>query len=260
MLVSLILAIVFLGCSTRGVQGVQRVKKQDDGAKVLVVKKTSTNSRYIKPSMRPYSVAGVKYYPHYVDVGSRFKGVASWYGSKFQGKLTSNGEKYNMYEMTAAHKTFPMNTLVKVTNLRNNRSVIVRINDRGPFVKNRLIDLSKKAASQIGMMGRGTTNVIIEVLDFEKQTKIKKPKKDRYNGSYVLQIASFANIDGAIKTQERYNNTDGYQTIIKDVEINGVRLYKVCLKGFRDEQEVRDYKDNSEFENSFILKESFYDN
>lgn len=92
------------------------------------------------------------------------KGIASWYGAKFHKKRTSSGERFNMYRMTAAHKTLPLRTRVQVTNLRNGRKVIVRVNDRGPFVPHRSIDLSYAAAKKLGMAGRGTAPVLIKAL------------------------------------------------------------------------------------------------
>lgn len=95
----------------------------------------------------------------------RMEGKASYYGTRFHGKKTANGEIFNMNNLTAAHRKLPFNTLVKVTNKRNNNSVIVRINDRGPYSKNRVIDVSKAAAEKLGMVERGTANVTIEVLE-----------------------------------------------------------------------------------------------
>ena len=92
------------------------------------------------------------------------KGEASWYGPGFNGKKTANGETFNMYKLTAAHKRLPFGTKVKVTNLQNGKSVVVRINDRGPFVKGRVIDLSKKAAQQIGLIQAGHAPVSIVIL------------------------------------------------------------------------------------------------
>ncbi len=93
------------------------------------------------------------------------EGKASYYGIKFHGKTTANGEIFNMNELTAAHPNLPFNTLVRVTNKQNNKSVIVRINDRGPFAKNRIIDLSKAAAEKLGMVHRRTATVVLEILD-----------------------------------------------------------------------------------------------
>lgn len=92
-------------------------------------------------------------------------GTASWYGPGFNGRLTANGERYNMDGLTAAHRTLPFGTEVRVTNRHNGKSVVVRINDRGPFHGNRVIDLSRKAATSIGMVGSGVAPVKIEVLE-----------------------------------------------------------------------------------------------
>jgi rare lipoprotein A len=94
------------------------------------------------------------------------EGLASWYGGKFQGRLTSSGEVFDTNLLTAAHKTLPFGTLVRVTNLANGRSAVVKINDRGPFVEGRIIDLSRAAAEQIDMVGTGTARVSVEVLSF----------------------------------------------------------------------------------------------
>ncbi len=91
-------------------------------------------------------------------------GIASWYGGEFHGRRTSNGEVYNMHELTAAHRTLPFGTVVEITNLKNSRSITVRINDRGPFVGNRIIDLSYAAARMLDMVGPGTIPVRLEVV------------------------------------------------------------------------------------------------
>jgi len=98
--------------------------------------------------------------------GKTLEGIASYYADDFNGKKTANGETYDMYKFTAAHRSFPFNTKVKVTNLENKRSVIVRINDRGPFKLDRIIDLSLAAATQLGMKGTGTARVRLEVVEW----------------------------------------------------------------------------------------------
>ena len=105
--------------------------------------------------------------------GYHERGVASWYGKKFHGNPTSMGETYDMYEMTAAHKSLPLPTYVRVRNLRNNKTVVVRVNDRGPFVHNRIIDLSYYAAVKLDMIGTGTSLVDVEAITFDG------PKGDR---------------------------------------------------------------------------------
>lgn len=101
---------------------------------------------------------------HSSGMSQTFAGSASWYGGKFHGRKTANGELFDMNQLTAAHKTLPFGTRVKVTNNRNGKSVIVRINDRGPYVKKRVIDLSRKAAQEVGMIKSGTAPVTVEIL------------------------------------------------------------------------------------------------
>ena len=255
-LFSLLLLFFVAGCSTRG-PGVYH------GGNTSGNHHYNKSPKYSHATMRPYVVRGVKYYPTVVKIGDRFHGNASWYGPNFHGKLTSNGEKYNMWAMTAAHKTLPMNTIVRVTNRRNGKSTIVRINDRGPFVATRIIDLSKAAASKIGMVGRGTAPVTLEVLGFAgkgsrsvpTRRQLRQSPKSVATGKYALQIASFKKLSGAIVTQEKYDKRDGYRSVIKDVRGENGRLFKVWLEGFKSEQEARDYKRNSIFKYAFIIEE-----
>ena len=114
-----------------------------------------------------YEVFGKHYTVMPSAIGYKEKGVASWYGKKFHGNLTSSREVYDMHQMTAAHKTLPLPTYVRVTNLSNNRSIIVRVNDRGPFVNNRIIDLSYAAARKLDMVTSGTGLVEVEAITFE---------------------------------------------------------------------------------------------
>jgi rare lipoprotein A len=249
-------ALIFLGgCSTRGLKTYQN---SDSQSSTKEKKHFHSNLK-----MNPYTVRGVRYYPTMVSVGDEFEGRASWYGPSFHTRLTANGETYDMHGMTAAHKTLPMNTIVRVTNHNNNLSTVVRINDRGPFVGTRIIDLSKAAAKEISMIGTGTAPVTLEILGFETANKKIIPTKKELNKlpqkspmtNFALQIASFTKIEGAIRTQEKYDNTDGYKTVIKDVENEDGRVFKILLKGFKSQQEARDYKKNSNFENSFIVRE-----
>jgi len=115
-----------------------------------------------------YEVLGKRYTVMPSSSGYQERGVASWYGKKFHGNLTSNREVYNMYEMTAAHKTLPLPTYVRVRNLSNNRSIVVRVNDRGPFVHNRIIDLSYSAAIKLDMIKDGTSLVEVTAISFDQ--------------------------------------------------------------------------------------------
>lgn len=110
----------------------------------------------------PYTVMGKRYVPDRTERPYRKRGMASWYGRKFHGRKTSNGETYDMFAMTAAHTTLPIPSYVRVTRVSNGKSVIVRVNDRGPFLHNRVIDLSYAAAHRLGMVGPGSAEVVVE--------------------------------------------------------------------------------------------------
>lgn len=134
----------------------------------------NVNQDQIK-SDNPYAISGVAYFPqNYVDFEE--VGVASWYGADFRGKYTANGEIYDNQAMTAAHPTLPLPSMVRVTNLRNGRTAIVRVNDRGPFSKDRIIDVSEKAADELGFKEFGTTKVYIQLLRDDTEEMIRKLK------------------------------------------------------------------------------------
>lgn len=139
---------------------------------IPAVKPVPKYEPYHQFTLRPYEVFGKRYYPLSTGKGYEKQGVASWYGQKFHGHLTSNGETYNMFAYTAAHKTLPLPSYLKVTNLENNRQVIVRVNDRGPFHDNRIVDLSYAAAIQLGYQNKGTANVKIEVIHFDQDNNV----------------------------------------------------------------------------------------
>ena len=142
-----------------------------------------------------YEVFGKKYKVMETSMGYREIGIASWYGQKFHGNLTANGEIYDMHGISAAHKTLPLPTFVKVTNLENGKSMILRVNDRGPFYEDRIIDLSLEAAKRLNFEQQGTTSVVVEALD-EMNYPQSITKKD--NGSYYLQVAAFYEKDTAL--------------------------------------------------------------
>ena len=120
----------------------------------------------------PYQVAGLWYYPK-EDYSYKEIGVASWYGPDFHNGITANGEMYDMHALTAAHRTLPLPSVVRVTNLQNGRSLVLRVNDRGPFVNNRVIDVSMRAAQMLGFKDQGTTQVQVEILP-EESKKLKE--------------------------------------------------------------------------------------
>ncbi len=158
---------------------------------------------------KPYKVLGKWYQPLPHSEGFRQRGLASWYGRDFHGKKTSNGEIYNMYAMTAAHKTLPLGTYVRVHNLENNRSVVVRINDRGPFVRGRVVDLSYTAARDIGIVGPGTARV--EVVALGRRTSSSGSAASTYtaedysHGKFTFQIGAFLNRENAERQKRELN-------------------------------------------------------
>jgi len=198
-------------------------------------------------TMRPYEVLGKTYYPTITSVGEEFEGVASWYGPDFHAKKTSNGEIYDMFAYTAASKTLPMNTMVNVYNQKNGKSVVVRINDRGPFIDGRIIDLSNVAARDIEMVGLGTANVKLTILGFHSKIAKTVQEKEEVegNGRYYVQIGAFLNLNGAIMTKDKFNNTilgNNYKAILKQTSVDGKILHRVWIDGFRSELETNDFK------------------
>lgn len=191
-------------------------------------------------TQRPYQVNGVWYYPLPSAEGYEAKGLASWYGPHFDGKPTSNGETYNMYGMTAAHKTLPLGTHVKVTDLKNGRSVIVRINDRGPFVAGRIIDLSYKAARKLGMAKTGVAPVRVEAVQLASQRHVgqqlywkPEPVPSFRYGLFTVQVGSFKEPANAYRLEQRMATR--YKNIqVLPFDDNGSRFYRVQIGSFRD--------------------------
>ena len=141
---------------------------------------------YSRGGNKDYRVRGIDYKVDRHVTNFTETGYASWYGNKFHGHLTSNGERYNMFAMSAAHKNLPLPSYVEVTNLSNNKKVIVRVNDRGPFHKGRIIDLSYAAAQKIGVLKHGTAKVSIKLLHFFAPSK-KSSKKTQSTQAYYIQ-------------------------------------------------------------------------
>jgi rare lipoprotein A len=185
---------------------------------------------HMKGHQRPYSVNGRRYDPLADHEGFSEQGMASWYGRDFHGKKTSSGEIYDMNAMTAAHKTLPMGTMVRVTNKENGREAVVRINDRGPFVRGRVIDVSYAAAKRLGLVKSGTARVRIEALgDREEadsgQSSCQTPVKQTA-GSYAVQIASFVRMENARRLVEEMRLKVGIATI-HQVWVDGTPFYRV---------------------------------
>ncbi|MCP4721550.1 MAG: septal ring lytic transglycosylase RlpA family protein, partial [Desulfobacteraceae bacterium] len=164
-------------------------------------------------TQRPYTIKGKQYTPMASAHGYVEKGIASWYGKKFHGRKTSNGETYNMYAMTAAHKTLPMGTWVKVYNRDTRQEVTLRVNDRGPFVRGRIIDLSYTGAKKLGMVGPGTARVKVIALgkatSYSKKTHAPVAFKpvNYWKGNFTVQVGAFKVKANAENYRKKLSNT-----------------------------------------------------
>lgn len=203
----------------------------------------------------PYQIMGRWYYPK-EDYSYSETGMASWYGEDFHAKRTANGEKYDMNTLTAAHRTLPLPSIVRVTNLQNGRSLVVRVNDRGPYVKDRIIDLSKRAAQLLGYQTQGTTKVKVEIMAEESralknailnqkepayQPPIQKleavqPQQTSATTKFYVQVASFIQKDSALNLEKHLQSFG--QTNIATADINGKTYYRVRLGAFLSEHEA----------------------
>ncbi len=163
--VSIICAVTLTACSNPYTKKDSAPKKPSTRVdrSEKIVPRVEPKSKYGNPTS--YVVFGRRYFVLDSSQGYVEQGIASWYGTKFHGRRTSSGETYDMYAMTAAHKSLPLPTYARVTNKKNGRSIIVRINDRGPFVKNRIIDLSYSAATKLGIVTTGTGLVEVRAID-----------------------------------------------------------------------------------------------
>jgi len=204
--------------------------------------KSSNNSFYggIYKIGDPYLIDNKVYYPKeekkYDEIG-----IASWYGKKFHGKPTANGETFNMYKVSAAHKTLPLPSQVKVTNLDNNKSLIMRVNDRGPFAKERIIDLSMKAAELLGFKEKGTQRVRVQYFAManiydqygnviSKRKYINQSNVNNYSNkkeTYSLVIGSFTDIENVNKIKQSLKSFTKLN--IEKKEINNNRFYKLSI-------------------------------
>ena len=155
--------VLLNGCATKGHRDGPPPYDVDVSRIPDAVPKNEPRSKY--GNLAAYRVYGKYYYTMNSSKNYQEKGIASWYGSKFHAQRTSSGERYNMLSMTAAHKTLPLPTYVQVTNLANGKKVVVKVNDRGPFAANRIIDLSYVAAKKLGMLGHGTAYVDVKAID-----------------------------------------------------------------------------------------------
>ncbi len=199
------------------------------------------------PKTKPYKVLGKWYQPRRSSYGFRQTGQASWYGKDFHGKKTANGEIYDMYAVTAAHKTLPFNTYVRVNNLENGRKLKVRINDRGPFVRGRIIDLSYTAADKLGIVGPGTARVEIVALGMATDQSQEKVEPQTYDpvdyqkGNFTFQVGAFLDRQNAerleAKLAKAYTNAH-----IATYQSGDKTFYRVRVGKFNDLKKAVEYE------------------
>jgi rare lipoprotein A len=198
-------------------------------------------------------------------------GTASYYADKFEGKQTASGEKYKHKKLTAAHKILPFGTIVRVKNLKNGNTVDVRINDRGPFVEGRVIDLSRSAAEQLKFTAQGLTEVEIEVIDagdgrnsaapfqvdrtvasdtyFSMKVEREEPK------GYGVQIASFQNLDNVLRLSENLKKSYGEVPIVEVKNLNGQKVYAIIIGALKSRKKADELKleINDRFPDAFVV-------
>ncbi len=195
---------------------------------------------------KPYTIRGKTYYPLQSARGFVEEGMASWYGPGFHGKKTANGETYNMYAMTAAHKLLPLGSIVRVTNKNNGRTLALRINDRGPFVDDRVIDLSRAAAEKLDVVGRGTAPVRITAIDDQPQSASlgaqDQPRKltPSAGGRLFLQVGAYPDRSDA-EEMARQMEALGYKGRYHFAE--SVRMWRVQIGPINSRDMALDMKE-----------------
>jgi rare lipoprotein A len=207
----------------------------------------------------PYAIKGKHYKPLSTHAGFVQGGTASWYGSDFHGKETSSGEAYNMHAMTAAHKTLPLGVYVKVQNRKNGREIVVRVNDRGPFIDGRIIDLSYSAARDLGVVKSGTAPVQIEALGYlGRSSKGKTSYRAPLNydtGAFVIQVGSCSSLENAQSMAEEMRNQYVF-TDIREAVVNGEHFYRVHAGNYvslKEAERVRKYSVNKWLNAGFVV-------
>lgn len=225
LLIFFIGALVFWGASCAPKE---RISKQRPGHK-------APSTPGLLKSVRPYTIMGVTYYPLNDAYGYRKRGIASWYGKKFHGRPTASGEIYDMHTVTAAHKTLPLQTMVEVTRLDTGHKLVVRINDRGPFVADRIIDLSYAAAQKLRMAKRGTVEVQVVALARGRRGKrdaspvIAGPAPDFSRGRFWIQVGAFGVNENAERLRDRLLFAKEMIRLQPSPEIDGKSLIRVQI-------------------------------
>ncbi len=239
-----LLGLALGGCSVGS--GTNTDGPPTDGARTAsaldAVPRAEPKSRYGNPPS--YVVFGERYFVLDSADGFVERGVASWYGKKFHGRRTSSGETYDMYAMTAAHKSLPLPTYVQVTNLQNHRQLILRVNDRGPFHDNRIIDLSYTAASKLDIVRNGTGLVEVRALspgaraDLSSAQSLAQPTASTPPGAgeprLFLQAGAFSDANNAQQLRARLMSMQTATVRVESVTVNGQPVHRVRLGPLAD--------------------------
>lgn len=210
----------------------------------------------LRPWERPYTVDGYRYVPLLHAEGYREEGMASWYGEEEHGKPTSNGEVFDMFKPTAAHKTLPLGCYIKVTNKTNGKQTVVRVNDRGPFIPGRILDLSYQAAKELNMVDYGVIPVAVEFLtsDFKSPGRATAPSAGI---TYTLQVAAFSDHEKARLLSEILKKDFVYSEI-QSVQTEKGCIYRVRAGRFRSKDDAEAAKisfANRGYPDAFIVSE-----
>ncbi|MBU0993748.1 MAG: septal ring lytic transglycosylase RlpA family protein [Proteobacteria bacterium] len=210
----------------------------------------------------PYKIGNIWYHPIPHSRGFRQEGLASWYGKDFHGKKTANGEIYNMYAMTAAHKTLPLGTWVRIENKVNDKKITVRINDRGPFVAGRIIDLSYTAAKELDIVGPGTAPVEVIALgtpdpDKDEKTPLTFIPGDYYSGNFVIQIGAFKERENAERLTHSLSGEYENAHLVP-FQLGMETFYRVRIGHFSDLSEAKAFEEaiaSKGFPQAFVVAE-----
>lgn len=212
-----------------------------------------------KPAQKPYTVDGKRYEPLSSHEGFEQEGNASSYGQEFHGRRTSNGETFDMNAMTAAHKTLPMGVFVRVRHKRTGNEVVVRINDRGPFVRDRIIDLSEAAAGRLGILQEGVAPVKVTALGYRGDepggTTVYRPPASYDTGTFSLQVGAFTIKSNAVRyadeLKKRYGTAD-----VQEAIVGGAKYYRVRLGRYtslRIAQAAQEQQERNGFKGCFVV-------
>jgi len=237
--ICLLSALILAGCGSSGKNKAGGGYYLDDGPpeSTFDLAKVKNAVPHTEPPSttgnKPYVVFGKRYVPLKSSAGFRQKGTVSWYGKKFHGKRTSSGEAYDMYKMTAAHTVLPIPSYAQVTNLKNGRSVIVRVNDRGPFKHDRVMDLSYAAALKLDVVKSGTAEVEIVAIGENSSTSktqaIKIPQTTSGEELLFIQLGAFSNQDAAYSLQSRLRGAGYRNAKVSSFTQSQIELYRVRI-------------------------------